>query len=164
VISRKRGIQDDLREWLVGARKVVVVGIGNPIRSDDFVGVKVVQDLQGKTSRNVYLIESETVPESFTQEILDFNATHVLLIDASILGLKPGESDLVDPSQLNHSPAFSTHVLPLRIFCEYIAKAGKAKIGLVLIEPKKTDFGEGLTPEVDDAAKTITNVLLNTLP
>jgi hydrogenase 3 maturation protease len=164
VVSRKRHVQDDLGEWLVGAEKVVVVGIGNPIRSDDFVGVKIVQDLQGKTSRNVCLIESETVPESFIQQILDFNATHVLLIDASILGLKPGESSFVDPSRLDCSPAFSTHMLPLRIFCEYIAKAGKAKIRLILIEPKKTDFGEGLTPEVDDAAKTITNVLLSTLP
>lgn len=164
VTSRKRDIHEDLKEWATNAAKVVVVGIGNPIRSDDFVGIKIVQDLQGKTSRNVRLIESETVPESFIQQILDFNPTHVLLVDAAILGLEPGKSTLADPMQLSDFSPFSTHMLPLRVLCEYISKIGRAKIGLVLIEPKNTDFGEGLTSEVDVAAKTIVEALLRVLP
>jgi hydrogenase 3 maturation protease len=164
VPSRKHDINRELREWLSDAQKVVVAGIGNPIRTDDFVGVKIVQDLQGRVSKNVYLIECETVPESFIQQIVDFKPTHVLLIDAAILELKPGESRLIDPEQLKDFPAFSTHMLPLRIFCEYITKTGRSRIGLVLIEPGKTDFGEGLTPEVDAAAKTIVNILLKALP
>jgi hydrogenase 3 maturation protease len=164
VAGREHDLRRDLEGWLSGAKRVVVAGIGNPIRKDDFVGVRIVQGLQGKVSESVYLIECETVPESFIQQILDFNPSHVLLIDAAILGLKPGESRLVDPGQLKDFPAFSTHMLPLRIFCEYVTKAGRAKIGLVLIEPEETDFGEGLTTEVDAAAKTIINVLLKALP
>jgi hydrogenase 3 maturation protease len=150
--------------WLSGARRVVVAGIGNEIRSDDFVGVKIVQSLRRKVSESVLLIECETVPESFVQEILDFNPTHVILIDAAVQGLRPGQSRLVGPEQLQDFPALSTHTLPLRIFCGYVEKAGDAKIGLVLIEPKKTDFGEGLTPEVDAAARTIVDVLRDALP
>jgi hydrogenase 3 maturation protease len=151
-------------KWLSGAKKVVVAGIGNPIRSDDFIGVKIVQNLQGKVSEKVCLIECETVPESFTQQMLDFNPTHVLLIDAAILGLQPGEPRLMDAEHLKDFPAFSTHMLPLRIFCEYITKEGRAKVCLVLIEPKNTEFGEELTSEVNAAAKTIINVLLKALP
>lgn len=162
--SRKHDINRELREWLSDAQKVVVAGIGNPIRTDDFVGVKIVQDLQGRVSKNVYLIECETVPESFIQQIVDFKPTHVLLVDAAILELKSGESRLIDPEQLKDFPAFSTHMLPLRIFCEYITKTARSRIGLVLIEPTKTDFGEGLTREVDAAAKTIVNILLKALP
>jgi hydrogenase 3 maturation protease len=154
----------DLEGWLSGGSRVVVAGIGNPIRSDDFVGVKIVQGLRGKVSKNVFLIECETVPESFVQQILDFKPSHVLLIDAAIIGLRPGESRLVDPAQLSDSPAFSTHILPLRIFCEYILRAGTAKIGLLLIEPMKTEFEEGLTSVVDAAAKRIIESLLRTLP
>jgi hydrogenase 3 maturation protease len=164
VTSRKSAFRRELEEWLSGAKKVVVAGIGNPIRSDDFVGVQIIQNLQGKVSENVYLIECETVPESFIQQILDFNPTHVLLLDAAVLGLKPGESRLADPGQLKDFPAFSTHMLPLRMFCDYVTKAGRSKIGLVLIEPKNTEFGEGLTPEVDAAAKTIANLLEKALP
>jgi hydrogenase 3 maturation protease len=158
--TEKYNLQKALKEWLANSKHVVVAGIGNPIRRDDFVGVKIVQDLQGKMPKKVYLIECETVPESFLQPIVEFNPTHVLLIDAAILGLKPGESRLVNPEQMTALPAISTHMLPLRIFCEYITSATKAKIALLLIEPGNVEFGEGLTPEVQAAAEKITEMLL----
>ena len=156
-------LQKELKEWLAKPGKVVVAGIGNPIRSDDFVGVKIVQDLQGKVPKNVCLIECETVPESFMQEIVDLNPSHVLLIDAAILGLKPGETRLVFPEQVADFPAITTHVLPLRIFCEYITQATKARIGLLLIQPGRTEFGEGLTAKVAVSAKHIGEMLLRIL-
>jgi hydrogenase 3 maturation protease len=156
----KYNIQHEVREWLADAERVVVAGIGNPIRSDDFVGVKIVQDLQGKVSEKVYLIECETVPESFLQPIVEFKPTHVLLIDAAMLGLKPGEMRLMDPEQIADFPAVSTHMLPLRIFCEYLTATTKAKIALLLIEPENVEFGEGLTPDVQAAAEKTAIILL----
>ena len=156
----KYDLQKALGKWLATAKRVVVAGIGNPIRSDDFVGVKIVQDLQGKVPERVYLIECETVPESFLQPIVEFNPTHVLLIDAAMLGLKPGETRLIDSEQMTAFPAISTHILPLRIFCEYITATAKAKIALLLIEPGNVEFGEGLTPEVQVTVEKITKILL----
>lgn len=164
MVTGEYDIRKELRKWLLAAEKVVIAGIGNPIRMDDFVGVKIVQNLLGRVSGKVYLIECETVPEAFIQQIVDFDPTHVLLIDAALLGLKPSESRLVKPEKLTVYPAFSTHMLPLRIFCEYLAKTTKAEIALLLIEPKKTDFGEGLTPETEASAQHITNALLDVLP
>jgi hydrogenase 3 maturation protease len=164
VPSRKSDIKKELKKWLSKAERVVIAGIGNPIRMDDFVGVKIVQDLRGKISHNVLLIECETVPESFMQQIIDFNPTNVLLIDAAILGLKSGESKLADPARLTDFPAFSTHMLPLRIFCECLAESTKAEITLLLIEPRKTDFGEGLTPKLIVSAQNIVDFLLRALP
>jgi hydrogenase 3 maturation protease len=164
VASRKYDVEKELKKWLVGAQKAVIAGIGNPIRMDDFVGVKIVQNLRGKVSEKVYLIECETVPESFIQHIIDFDPTHVLLIDAALLGLKPSEARLTMPEKLTAHPAFSTHMLPLRIFCEYLAKTTNAKIALLLIEPKRTDFGEGITPEIETAARFLVDVLLKLLP
>ena len=156
----KYDLQNELKKWLTNHGKVVVAGIGNPIRTDDFVGVKIVQDLQSKVPKNVCLIECETVPEGFMQEIVDLAPTHVLLLDAAILGLKPGEARLLFPEQVTDFPAITTHVLPLRIFCDYIMQAIKARIGLLLIQPGNTEFGEGLTPEVQEAAEKITETLL----
>ena len=136
-----------------------MAGIGNPIRRDDFVGVKIAQDLIGKVSDKVQLLECETVPESSLQEIVDLNPSHVLLIDAAVLGLKPGETRLVFPERVANFPAITTHVLPLRIFCELIANMTKSKIALLLIEPENTEFGEGLTPKVQAAADKIVNIL-----
>ena len=156
-------IQLALKKWLAGAERIVIAGIGNPIRMDDFVGVKIVQDLEGKVSEKVFLLECETVPESFIQPIVEFSPTHVLLIDAAILGLAPGTASLIDPERIADFPAVTTHVLPLRIFCEYIAKETGAKIALLLIEPENTEFGEGLTPQISSSAKNIVRILLEIL-
>ena len=163
MIKGEGKLEKDLKKWFVNHGKVVVAGIGNPIRSDDFVGVKIVQDLQGKVPKNVCLIECETVPESFMQEIVDLKPSHVLLIDAAILGLKPGEARLVFPEQVADFPAITTHVLPLRIFCEYITQSTRAKIGLLLIQPSSTEFGESLTPKVAVSAKDVVELLIGIL-
>jgi len=163
LIKDEYSIQDALKKWFTNAERVVIAGIGNPIRSDDFVGVKVVQDLKSKVSKNVSLIECETVPESFMQEIVDLKPSHVLLIDAAVLGLKSGETRLVFPEQVTDFPAVTTHMLPLRIFCEYITKMTEAKIALLLIEPENTEFGEGLTPKVQAAAEEIVGILTHVL-
>jgi hydrogenase 3 maturation protease len=152
-------LEKELKKWLKDAYRIVIAGIGNPMRMDDFVGVKIAQDLKGKVSGRVMLLECETVPESYVQQILDFDPTHLLLIDAALLGLKPGEAKLVNPEQLVGSSAFSTHMLPLRIFCEYLRKELKISIALLLIEPKKTDFGEGLEPEISSSASKIAKIL-----
>ena len=123
----KLSAQKQLEKWLSKAERVVVAGVGNPIRMDDYVGVKVAQNLRGRVSEKVYVIECETVPESFVQQIIDFNPTHVLLIDAALLCSKPGAFKLVEPQRLMAYPAFSTHALPLRIFCDHIEEATGAK-------------------------------------
>ena len=156
-------IEQEISDWFTNAKRVVVAGIGNPIRRDDFVGVKIVQDLQGKVPKTVLLIECETVPESYMQEIIDFKPSHVLLVDAAILRLRAGETRLVLPEQITDFPAITTHVLPLRIFCEYITKMSEAKIALLLIEPEYTEFGEGLTAKVQATAEKITKQLLQLL-
>ena len=156
-------IEKELENWFVGAKKVVVAGIGNPIRSDDYVGLKIVESLQGKVPENVCLLECETVPESYLLDIEKFNPTHVLLIDAAFLGLKPGEARLVDTEKIVDYSAISTHMLPLRIFCEYVKEATGAKIGLLLVEPKCMEFGEGLSVEVEAAAESLTKILQSLL-
>lgn len=154
----------ELKNWLSDAERVVVAGIGNPMRMDDFVGIRIVQNLRGKVSERVHLIECETVPESFITQITDFAPSHILLIDAAILNLKPGDAKLLKPAQLKLSQTFSTHKLPLRIFCEYMKETTRAKIALLLIEPKNVEFGEGLTSEVEASSEAIAQNLRTMLP
>lgn len=164
--SNKQGvdIESSLKEWLSGAQKVVVVGIGNPFRRDDFVGVEVVRQLKKHASDTVFLIEAETVPESFMQQITEFKPTHILLIDAAIINQKPGTAKLADTKELTRTSAISTHTLPLRIFCDYLTETTKAKIGLLAIQPQDSSFGEGLTTTLQKTAANLANILLKMLP
>jgi hydrogenase 3 maturation protease len=156
-------VEKDLKNWFVDAKKIVVAGIGNPIRSDDYVGLKIIENLRGKVPETVCLLECETVPENYLSEIENFKPTHVLLVDAAFLELKPGEASLVDSERMMDYSAISTHALPLKIFCEHLKKATDAKIGLLLIEPKDMDFGEGLSVEVEAEAERLTKLLLELL-
>ncbi len=155
--------EHELQELFSEAHKVVIAGIGNPLRKDDFVGVKIVRKLQGRVSSSVYLIECEAVPENFLDSILEFNPSHLLIIDAALLNLKPGSSKLLSSKHLKKQQAVSTHALPLRIFCDYLERATNAKIALLLIQPEDTTFGEGLTLEVQKTAERITRLLLRSL-
>jgi hydrogenase 3 maturation protease len=97
-------------------------------------------------------------------EIIELKPSHVLLIDAAMMQLKPGEVRLFDAEKVTNFPAISTHMLPLRVFCEYVTKMTGGKLALLLIEPKNVDFGEGLTPEIEASVVQIVDFLLKTLP
>ena len=154
-------VEQELKNWFSDAKKVAIAGIGNPIRSDDYVGLKIVQDLQEKVSSDVLLLECETVPETYISDIQQFQPTHVLLIDAAFLNLKEGEMQLVKSDQIASFPAITTHLLPLHIFCDLIQSITGAKILLLLIQPGNIAFGEGLTLEVEETAKKVTSLLLD---
>ncbi|MCX8170689.1 MAG: hydrogenase maturation protease [Candidatus Bathyarchaeota archaeon] len=160
----KRSVKRELKEWLLGAERVAVVGIGNPIRMDDYIGVIITRGLHGKVSEKVLLVECETAPENHIQQIVDFKPTHILLIDAALLGLKPGEVKLFKPKNMKFFSAFSTHILSLQIFCEYLARMTNAKIMFLLVQPKETGFGEELTLEVLSSGKEIVSFLSENLP
>ena len=157
------GIEKELENWFAGRKKVVIAGVGNPIRTDDYVGLNVVEKLKGKLPETVCLLEAETVPESYLLDIEEFNPSHVLLIDAAFLGLNPGEASLLEAEKIVDYSAITTHLLPLRIFCDYVKQATGAKIALLLIEPKSVEFGEGLTAEVYVTAERLTKILLGLL-
>ena len=156
-------IEEVVKNWFDSKKKVVLAGIGNTIRQDDYVGLKIVENLQGKLPQNICLLVCETVPESYLLDIEAFNPTHVLLIDAAFMGLKPGEANLVDAEKITEFPPITTHILPLKIFCDYIKKATGAKIGLLLIEPECMEFGEGLSAEVEATSERLTKLLLELL-
>ena len=157
-------IKHSLTEWLTGAKKVVVAGIGNPFRRDDFVGVEIVRNLKNKVSDAVFLIEAETIPESYMQQITDFKPTHILLVDAAIISKEAGTAQLAETKQLMRTTSISTHTLPLRIFCDYITQTTGAEIALLVIQPQDTSFGEGLTPKLKQAAKNLAVTLQEVLP
>jgi hydrogenase 3 maturation protease len=157
-------IEQSLTEWLTGAERVVVAGIGNPFRRDDFVGVKMVRNLQNKVSKHVFLIEAETIPESFMQQITDFKPTHILLVDAAIINKEAGTAQLAETKQLMRTTSISTHTLPLRIFCDYLTQTTGAEIALLVIQPQDTSFGEGLTPKLKQTANNLAATLHKLLP
>jgi len=139
-------------------RRVVLVGIGSPIRNDDVVGLRVLELLEGKTPKEVLLLSTETVPESYTGAIRDFSPTHILLLDAAHFNGSPGEGRIIPPQSIANV-SVSTHSLPLNIFIDYLKKSICDNVILLGIQGVKIDLGEGLTPEVEYGAKALAELL-----
>jgi len=134
------------------------MGIGNPLRRDDAVGVEIIKYLSGKVSERVRLFNCEMVPENFLAEIEDYQPTHVLMIDVAELKAKPGEAKIIPPEKIA-STAISTHTIPLSLLAGVIQEETKSKIILLGIQPYNTSFGEELSPELQKAAEKIAEVI-----
>lgn len=149
----------DLSLALKGARRVVVVGVGNDMRADDAAGVEVVRRLRARlSSPRVRLIEAGVVPENFTADIVRFEPSHVVLIDATDIGLEPGEVALVDPKTII-GESISTHRLPLSIFIKYLRERVDTNIVFIGVQPTSRAMGgvmsERIRKAVDEVADTL---------
>ena len=159
-----KAIDDLLADWMVDAERLVIVGIGNPMRRDDGVGVHIAKRLKSTiTADNILVLVSESVPESYLQPIIDFKPSHILLIDAASLGQEPGQVHFIPMSE-TQDIAVSTHSLPLHLVCNYLQRMTGAKTGLLLIQPEAVDFGEGLSPAVERAAMRVIAALKRLVP
>jgi hydrogenase 3 maturation protease len=158
----KNDLEKELQGWLEDPGAIVVVGIGNPLRGDDFVGKKIVQEMRDRGPKRVCLMECESVPENSIQDIADFQPTHVLVIDAALMNESYGTVKLITDLRLIPSN-ISTHTLPLQIFCGLLRNTSGAKVALLAIQPKTTDFGEGLSREVEDSAIALVKILAKIL-
>ena len=156
-------LEAELREYFgEGEIRVVLVGVGNPMRADDGVGPKIIELLEEKPLDNVFLINSETVPESFTGKVTGFKPTHVMLIDAANFRGAVGDTKLITGAQIG-GQSVSTHSLPLTIFINIIENDLGIEVVLLGIQPSTIEFFASMTPKVEAAAKSIANTLYQVL-
>ncbi|MHA1754570.1 MAG: hydrogenase maturation peptidase HycI, partial [Candidatus Odinarchaeia archaeon] len=153
-------IRNDFINYFKNTQRLVILAVGNEIRKDDGVGPKIVKELEGRLKPNVKIIDSGTVPESFTSVIKKFNPSHILIIDAAGMGENPGTVKFIDKNKII-GYSFSTHQMPLSLLIEFLeGELPSAKIHLLGIQPADNEFGEGLTPKVEKAKNNIVNLIL----
>jgi len=75
---------DELKEFLKKKKNVVILGIGNQLRGDDFAGSLVARKLGQELKKNyVTVFDGGIVPENFTGMIKREDPSHIILIDAA---------------------------------------------------------------------------------
>jgi len=151
---------------------LVVLGLGSPLRRDDFAGIAVLRALRrlltekGQltgSGERVLLVEGGSAPENVLGLVARARPTHVLIVDAADLGLPPGSAALIRPEEAGSAHLPSTHTLPVRFLCSYLSRLTGAKTLVLGIQPKDIGFGEGLSPELEDAIKHLAGALVEAL-
>jgi hydrogenase 3 maturation protease len=162
------GLLRSLRSLLRG--RVVVIGIGNPLRGDDAVGSVVARLLRSSLQATsapppagaVTVLDAEEIPENWLGPAVAARPDSVLLIDALDLGREPGAVALLPAHELAWRALF-THRTPLRLLTEYLESETGAAVTLLGVQPGPLRWGETLSPPVSataaDLALLITEVL-----
>lgn len=151
-------LKSELSEFFKERGKLVIIGVGNPLRGDDGAGIHVLNHLKLMDIPDVLLLNAETVPEAFTSKITGYNPTHVLIVDSANFHGEPGEAKLINSEQIGGS-SISTHSLPLTLFINYIEKTIDAKVRLLGIQPKQIEFNTKLSPELEKTIKEIIHII-----
>jgi hydrogenase 3 maturation protease len=132
--------------------------MGHPLRCDDFAGSYLVKKLIARPSRKlpagVYLFDGQDNVEVLISKIADLEPEHVIFVDACEMGTKPGEIRLISVNQTSYQ-FFTTHGVPLKLLAEQLLST--SKVWILAIQPKQTDFGEHLSPEILAAADSVSD-------
>ena len=147
------GFESQLGNFLADCEKLIVLGVGNELKSDDGVGPYIVKQLKEENIENngLLFIDAKTVPENFTGKIRKENPTHLIIVDACLMGSNPGDMKIVDKNDFANI-GISTHSMSLSFFVRYLEKDTDIEIMFVGIEPETMDWGERPTPEVEKSA------------
>lgn len=145
-----------LNEFLKGYEKLLILGVGNELKCDDGVGPFIVDNLDEKD--NVICINAKTVPENFTGKIRKEQPSHVIIVDACLMGGEAGDIKIVDKDDFVNI-GISTHSMSLSYFVKYLERDNDFKIIFVGIEPETMEFGEELSEKIEKTAFYFINLL-----
>ncbi len=146
--------------------KIAFLGVGSPLRGDDNVGNQIVAALESELKSNpgqkIHFYQGESAPENFTGAIRAFSPEYLIIFDAAELGKPPGTFSIIPPEQID-GIGFASHVLPLKIICNYLSSTVEREILMVGIQPHNLEFGESLSPVVTEAIDNFVTELLSLL-
>ena len=152
--------ESQLDNFLSDCEKLIVLGVGNELKSDDGVGPFIIKKLKGENIENESLlfIDAMTVPENFTGKIRKENPTHMIIVDACLMDLKPGDMRIVSKDEFANI-GISTHSMSLSFFVRFLEKDTDIKIIFVGIEPETMDWGAKPTANVEKSANEFIDAL-----
>ncbi|MGQ4913491.1 MAG: hydrogenase maturation protease [Candidatus Asgardarchaeia archaeon] len=153
-------VDDELLNFLRNAKKVVICGVGNELKSDDRIGLLIAEALQKEVnSPKMISFICGSAPEGFSGKVLKEKPTHFVIIDAAQFGYPPGSIGLFEPEEIE-GIVTSTHSLPLSLMCKYLHMElkGEINIKVVGIQIKNLELGDRITPEVLAAKDKIVSI------
>jgi len=143
---------------------VKIIGFGNKYRSDDGIGIRVVEELRKLDSfRNIDIIDGGTSGTDLIFLVKD--CSKIIIIDAIDAGQNVDDvvniqiSDVEEFIKRDYK-SLSIHDLNLADILKLI-KALKinADISIIGVKPKKMDFGDRLSPEIEEKIPEIISLV-----
>lgn len=132
----------------------VLLCVGNSMMGDDGAGPLLAEMCAAKPAGEWRVIDGGSAPENDVAAIRDLRPARLLLVDATDMGLNPGEIRVVNPDDIAEMFMMTTHNMPLN----YLIDQLKEDVGEVIflgIQPDIVGFYYPMTPPVRAAVETI---------
>ena len=132
---------------------VIVIGIGNTIKSDDGAGVRVLEMLEGMVGQDVELVEGSV----YCADMLPFleGRRKAVFIDGIDAGEEPGALYRFSADEVGESRGMALSVHDFGVY-ELLRAAAlldqcPKEVVMFCVQVKDTSFGDRLSPEVQAA-------------
>jgi len=146
-------VPEDLKTLLLEKdKKVLFVGIGNVLKTDDGVGVYISSGI--KSSSSVSSLTVEVSLENYIGKINSIDPDILVLIDCVDMKSAPGTYKLMNVNKIQDL-TFNTHNISLKRISEFF----KMPVFLLGIQPEKLIFGENISYLVKEEADKIINII-----
>ncbi|MGA2157671.1 MAG: hydrogenase maturation protease [Dehalococcoidia bacterium] len=141
---------------------IAVLGIGNPLRRDDGLGIRVITEMRDSDKYSgVEIIDGGTAPDLLS--LLNENIRKLIIVDALRGGGRPGTLYRLEihESNIPDDTPPSLHGLGVVDSLKMMQKLGiKApEIVIVGVEPADTSHGLHLTPEITDVLPQVLSAI-----
>ncbi|MCH1917932.1 hydrogenase maturation peptidase HycI [Shewanella sp. A3A] len=136
----------------------IILCVGNSMMGDDGAGPLLAQKLAAEPLAGWLVLDGGSAPETETVRIRELKPQTLLVIDATEMGLNPGELRMVDPDCISEMMLMSTHSMPLNYLIDDLKEAVD-EVVMLGIQPDIVGFCYPMSPAVSDAVTQLEQLL-----
>ncbi|MCG8709116.1 hydrogenase maturation peptidase HycI [Brenneria sp. 4F2] len=132
----------------------MVLTVGNSMMADDGAGPLLAERMRQNPVAGWSVIDGGAIPENAAHRLRQLKPARLLVVDATDMGLPPGEIRIIDPRRIAEDLLMNTHNLPLNFLIERLQE-DIADVIFVGIQPALVAFYFPLSREVVQAVELI---------
>jgi len=135
-----KDLKQELLSRLNGAIKIVFMGIGEEKLTDDGVGPYIISELLTFSNDKILFINAKIDPMSRIDQIIEFNPSHLIILDTCTLSEMPGTVSILERKSFCNIVPISTHTIPIHIVIDLlIEKLPNLSVFMIGIVPESLE-------------------------
>ncbi|MCD4709258.1 MAG: hydrogenase maturation protease [Bacteroidales bacterium] len=142
----------ELEELLERANRLLFIGVGNVLKRDDGVGVVISNQIIERP--DIKSLTVEVSIENYIGKINSLEPGEIVIVDCMELGSNPGTYRLMTLENVEDI-TFNTHNISLGRVGDFFQYPSY----VLGIQPKSVEFGDHLSPPVQDSADRIVRLI-----
>lgn len=128
--------------------------VGNSMMGDDGAGPRLAERCAEQPLPGWTVVDGGAAPENDIGYLRELRPAHLVIVDATDMGLPPGEMRLLDEDDIGEMFLLTTHNLPLTFLIQQL-REDIPQITFVGIQPEVVAFYYPMSPAVEQAVERL---------